>query len=410
MKVLMLGWEFAPIKSGGLGVACRGIARGLNKTGVEICFVMPSYINSEDWEMGNTRLVSKRGIKIKKIMISNEVLSAAYGSGSFNWEQIVREKMNSNEKGSKKIYGRGFWKELDRYTEEAIAMALENDHDIIHAHDWMTYKAGEEVKKITGKPLVVHVHATEMDRTAGHPNPEIYAREKRGLFFSDRVIVVSDWTKQVLVRYYGIDPHKIEVVHNAVFVEQEERDGKRTQYISTENKIVLFLGRVTIQKGPEQFVKIAQRVLEKYHKVKFVLAGSGDMLPHIIDMIVDMGLQNDILCAGFLTGDSLDRALYSSNVYVMPSVSEPFGLSALEAVEYGVPVVMSKTSGAAEVLHNSFQAEFWDVDKMANEVIALLKYPEVGELMVEQARKEIKYLTWHEQAKKIKEIYDNILK
>jgi len=408
MKVFMLGWEFAPIKSGGLGVACRGIADGLQRDGVEVVFVLPSYLNGDtDTIEGNMKIVSKR-FKNLRIKVNKKLLYSPYQgcemsqARELNWTKIPGRKTASQ------IYGKEFWLEIAKFAEEAKALAKEHQHDVIHVHDWMTYQAGEKVKEISGKPLIAHVHATEMDRTGGHPNQMIFDIEKNGYEKADHIIVVSGLTKKILEKYYQIPGDKISVVHNAVYVQEHERRNVAEKHFKKNDKVVLFLGRVTVQKGPEYFVDMARQVLSKRNDVKFVIAGNGDMMPQIINRIIGYGLQEKIICAGFLNGGDVERAFYHANLYVMPSVSEPFGLSALEAVEFKTPVLMSKSSGVSEVIRNCLFVDFWDVNKMASQVMAVLDYPVLGKTMVSNATHEARFLTWHKQAQKIRKIYHQL--
>ncbi len=404
----MLGWEFAPIKSGGLGVACRGIADGLQRDGVKVVFALPSYLNSEeDTQEGNLKIVSKR-FKNLKIKVDQKYIFSPYqGLVEVSGQQLEWKNLPAGKK-AKQIYGQEFWLELAKFAEEAKELAKENPHDLIHVHDWMTYKAGEKVKDVSEKPLIAHVHATEMDRTGGHPNQYIYNIEREGFYKSDHIIVVSGLTKKILIKYYDIPENKISVVHNAHVVQEHEHKTLPEKQIKQGDKVVLFLGRVTIQKGPDYFIEMARRVLQKRKDVKFVIAGNGDMLPHIISKIIDYDMQENVFCAGFLGGADLDRAFYESDLYVMPSVSEPFGLTALEATEFKTPVLMSKTAGVGEVIKNCLRADFWDIEKMANQVMAVLDLPVLGKTLVDHASQEIRYLTWHQQAQKIRQIYHTV--
>jgi len=406
----MLGWEYAPIKSGGLGVACRGITEGLNGEDVDVTFVMPAAFHGGGAEMDLERVkVVSRKLKHVKIFSPSHSLNNPY-----NREEILQSMPEVNfEKGKKSLYGADFFQEIEKFTAEAIALGKVHDHDVIHAHDWMTFEAAAQVKANSGKPFVAHVHATEIDRTGGQPHDYIFEKEKRGLEQADHIIVVSFYTKKILEQFYGIPGDKISVVHNAAKVEVEDYDGKNLQMaknpLAIKDKVVLFLGRVTLQKGPEYFVEMAKKVLEKRNGVKFIIAGTGDMMPKIVHLIAESGLSDKILLTGYLTGEPLNRALYHADLYVMPSVSEPFGISALEAVEFGTPVLISKTSGAREVIHNSLRAEFWDIEKMANQAIAILDYPVLGKTLVEESQKETKFLTWKQQAKKIREVYQSLI-
>ncbi len=409
MRVFMLGWEFAPIKSGGLGVACRGIAEGLQREGVDVTFALPAYINETDSHEGRIKVISKRFKEIK-IPVNRDVIAGPYQSALSAQEYVKLQAQGPVKATNKNIYDQRFWYELARYEEEVADLAEENPHDVIHVHDWMTYRAGQRAKQISGKPVVAHVHATEMDRTAGNPNQYIYDREREGLEKADHIMVVSGLTKIILEKHYGISGDKISVVHNATVVHEGEHRDLDVDHFTRRDKIILYLGRVTVQKGPDYFLEAARRVLEQRRDIKFVIAGNGDMLPHIINKIIEYNLQDNVFCAGFLGGSDLERAFYHAKLYVMPSVSEPFGISALEAVEFGTPVLMSKTSGAAEVLKNCLKVDFWDTEKMANQMAAMIDLPVLGKTLVRESRHEAHFITWHQQAQKIKKIYDNLVK
>lgn len=395
----MFGWEFAPIYSGGLGVACAGLTKGLVNKNVEITFVIPK---KKEEIKTHVNLVSAEELmgKIKTIQITS--LLTPY----ITQEAYCLVK-NVGKKFSDFIYGENLFDEVHRYSEAAKQIAIEEQFDIIHAHDWLTFKAGINAKKISKKPLVVHVHATEYDRTAGlGANPLVYEIEKEGLEKADRIIAVSNYTKNLIMREYNIPSHKIEVVHNAV--EFENYDVEPTK-ISEDDKIVLFLGRITIQKGPDYFVEMAKKVSEIIPNVKFIVAGSGDMEHRMVEKAAELGIGDRMLFAGFLKGKDIARAYKMADVYVMPSVSEPFGITPLEAIKNGTPVIISKTSGVSEIIKNAIKVDFWDIDKMTNAVVGILKYPPLKETLREESLKEIQNISWSKAAEKCVEIYRGLL-
>ncbi len=278
------------------------------------------------------------------------------------------------------------------------ALIAREQFDVVHAHDWLTYPAGIAAAKISGKPLLVHVHSTEFDRAGNNVNQRVYDIERAGMHAADRVIAVSQMTKSICVRRYGIRPDKIDVVYNGV--ERESQQPARGVRIESGDHIVLFLGRITMQKGPEYFIAAAKRVLEKVQNVKFVLAGSGDMALRMIELAANMGIGHKVLFTGFLRGRDVDRVFRMADCYVMPSVSEPFGIAALEAISHDVPVILSKTSGASEVLTHVLKVDFWDIDDMANKIVAVLRYPPLRQTLREHGSFELHRLTWEGAAER----------
>ncbi len=300
-------------------------------------------------------------------------------------------------------YGSDLFRDADRYAALVAGLGMTERFDVIHAHDWLTYSAGLTLKALTGKPLVCHIHATEFDRSGEHINQGVYDLERTGMQGADRVIAVSRLTKAVVSSKYGVDDSKIDVVYNGV--DQENMQPMRGAAIEHGDKIVLFLGRITMQKGPEYFIQAAKRVLEKYEHVKFVVAGSGDMAVRMIDQAAEAGIGHKVLFTGFLRGRDVDRVYRLADCYVMPSVSEPFGIAPLEAMRNDVPVIVSKQSGVAEVLTHALKVDFWDIDEMANKIIAVLKYPPLGQTLREQGRFELRGLTWDGAAEKCVKVY-----
>ncbi len=401
MKVLMFGWEFPPFHMGGLGTACYGLTKGLTEKNVDITFVLPKL----PFEIkSHVKLVSADEIKIKLKKITSLLVPYVSSEG---YDDIRRKTPFSN------IYGKDLFAEVQRFAQVAELLAENEDFDIIHAHDWMTFPAAIRVKKKSGKPLVVHVHATEFDRTGGNSvNQTVYELERQGMHSADHIIAVSNFTKDKIVNHYGIHPDKVTVVHNAI----EESNGfgheagNEEFKIKEKDKIVLFLGRITLQKGPDYFVYAAKKVLEKMNNVKFVIAGDGDMLPSIINKAAEMGIADKVLFTGFLRGKDIDRAYKMADVYVMPSVSEPFGLTPLEAMRNNTPVIISKQSGVSEVIKHCLKCDFWDVDELANKIFAVLNYSALNRSLKENGNAEIKKLNWEVPANKCIEVYQQLLR
>lgn len=393
MNVLMFGWEFPPLSSGGLGTACYGLTKSLSKKGVGVILVVPY---AEGMNHDFLKVVSAN-IKIRKV---NSLLRPYLNSAEY---KHIKE-------GSKMpfMYGANLFEEVRRYEEAADEIARKENFDVIHCHDWMTYGAGIRAKEISKKPLIIHVHATEFDRTGGSGvNQYVYDMEKRGMVFSDLIIAVSNFTKNKIVQHYGIDPNKIMVVHNAINPEDTKHTEKLPE-IKKHSKIVLFLGRVTLQKGPDYFIYAAKKVLKYEPNTIFIIAGSGDMERFIIEKAAEMGISNKVLFAGFLKGDDVDKAYRMADLYVMPSVSEPFGLTALEAISNNVPVIISKQSGVSEVIKHCLTADFWDVNELANKILAALRYRVLHDSLIENASYEIKKFSWDEPAGKCIEAYNKV--
>ncbi|PIN86831.1 4-alpha-glucanotransferase [Candidatus Woesearchaeota archaeon CG10_big_fil_rev_8_21_14_0_10_44_13] len=398
-RVLMFGWEFPPYSSGGLGTACHGLVKGLSNNGTKVIFVAPKTPKSDN---SNTKLISA---------MSNITLKEV--------ESMVTPYMNENEflkelttMPAEKIslYGKNLFQAVYLFSRRAkiIAEKEKGNYDVIHCHDWLTYQAGIYAKEVSGKPLVVHMHATEFDRTGGNGiNQYVYDLEKEGLMKADKVITVSNYTKNMVVKHYGIDPKKITVVHNAVEFEQNDFPDAK---INDGLKTVLFLGRVTLQKGPDYFIYAARRISDMYPNVKFIISGTGDMLPFIIQKAADLGIADKVLFTGFLKGADVDRAYQMADVYVMPSVSEPFGITPLEALKNNVPVVISKQSGVSEVLRNAFKVDFWDIDEMTNKVVSILRYDELKDELTAHGSTEVRRFSWDEPARKCMDVYENLIR
>ena len=398
MRVLMFGWEFPPHIAGGLGTACEGIVKGLAANGVETLFVMPSASGDEDQSATTiinasevsvdvqTNTVDEFLDKVKFIHIDSDLIPYV---GPEEFSNVVEEERKRQVKDFRIQYGQKYkfsgkygsnlMEEVARYAMVGGTIAMQNidRFDVIHAHDWLTYLAGIAAKELTGKPLVVHVHATSYDRgDEKHMDTRVLDIEKRGMEAADRVITVSDLTRNIVINKYGIDPAKVVTVHNAV-----DFSGRENLMVErgVKDKVVTFLGRITFQKGPEYFIEAAAKVLKRTKNVRFVMAGSGDMMHRAIRQVARMGISDRFHFTGFLRGTDVQMMFALSDVYIMPSVSEPFGISPLEAMRSNVPSIISHQSGAAEVLKYAFKVDFWDVDAMADDIYALLQYPAISD-------------------------------
>jgi len=399
VKVLMFGWEFPPYASGGLGTACYGLTKSLSKKGANIIFVVPK---ADPNAHKFLKIIPTDGMKNIRIKTINSPLTPYMTSQEY--EHAYKRYEKSKERS---VYGKNLMIEVDRLARAAEVIASEEDFDVIHCHDWLTFKAGINAKRVSGKPLVVHVHATEFDRTGGNGRDDrIYNIEKKGMEAADRVITVSNFTKNKVIENYGIDAGKIEVVHNAVEFNDYNIDRPK---ISNYDRIVLYLGRITLQKGPDYFIQTASKVLNKMDNVKFVVAGSGDMEGRMIEKAAELGIGDKVLFAGFLQGADIDRAYKMADVYVMPSVSEPFGITPLEAMRNGTPVIISKQSGVSEVIKHCLKVDFWDTDQMANKIIGILKYKSLYDELKKNGGDEILKFSWDVPAEKCNSIYKSVI-
>lgn len=430
MRVLMFGWEFPPHIAGGLGTACYGIVKGLSHCGVSTMFVMPSASGDEDQSAAQIINASDVPVQITDTMNVDDFLDKVQfvhiGTNMVpyldpaEFHTLVEEDRRRQVRDFSVHYGHTYkfsgkygsnlMEEVARYAMVGgtIAMTHKDEFDVIHAHDWLTYMAGIAAKRLSGKPLVVHVHATSFDRSSDNNiDTRVYDIEKRGMEAADKVITVSDLTKNIVITKYGIDPSKVVTVHNAV-----DFSGRSNVNVErgVKDKVVTFLGRITFQKGPEYFIEAAAKVLKRCDNVRFVMAGSGDMMNRSIRQVARLGISDRFHFTGFLRGKEVQEMFALSDVYVMPSVSEPFGISPLEAMRTGVPSVISKQSGAAEVLKYAFKVDFWDVDAMADEIYALLKYPALANFASKYGFDEVNTLKWNNAAVKIKNVYESVIK
>lgn len=402
-RVLMFGWEFPPHNSGGLGVACLGLTKAMSHLGMQVLFVMPKKldVSSDDVEI---IFADRGGVMVHEV---DSILSPYLNMKSYTY---TRGPNNIDD-----IYGKDLLSEVRRYAIRGGLIAMEETFDIIYAHDWLSFGAGLEAKRLTGKPLVVHVHATEFDRCGGmsNVNREVFEAEKRGMELADRVVAVSELTKNIIVREYGIPEWKVSVVYNGIDESTAPRGGNYLPRLralkSTGYKIVLFLGRITLQKGPDYFIKTAKKVLERNNRVIFVVSGSGDMERSVMELAASLGIANNILFTGFLQGNERHEAYISADLFVMPSVSEPFGITPLEAMRLGTPTLISKQSGVAEIVTHTLKADFWDVDDMTNKILAVVGYPGLAAALKENGIRQAEDITWTQAAKKVDSILTDVL-
>ncbi|HDZ21748.1 MAG TPA: glycosyltransferase [Phycisphaerae bacterium] len=457
MRVFMLGWEFPPHISGGLGTACYGMTKGLNELGVEVCFVLPTPVPLDSAAHVSFRTPadlkpspasppgastargqddsSEEVVKLFEHVELHrlEAYLQAYGTvatrqsivdeirrlqacGELSAEQVTEalstlggqpaladDDDNFFDSQAQALYGRDLMFQVRRYERLAAQLAIHEEFDIVHAHDWMTFPAGLAVAKATGKPLVVHVHSTEFDRAGANVNQDVYDIERAGMQGADRIVCVSHLTGTICKRRYGVRPEKISVVYNAV--EGPNDDKLQMRPITTKEKIVLFLGRVTMQKGPEYFLRAAKKVVGKFKNVRFVIAGSGDMITQCVKEVADLRLGRYVTFTGFLRSSDVSRVFGMADLYVMPSVSEPFGIAPLEALSHNVPVIISKQSGVSEILQHVLKVDFWDVDEMANKILAVLRHPPLQRTLRQHGQIEVSKLSWRDSAAELRDIY-----
>lgn len=398
-QVLMFGWEFPPFNSGGLGVACYGLTKALSKQGVPITFVLPRRysLTSETikFAFADTNKVVIKDIDSLLLPYSTE-------------ESYERERHLYKTA----LYGNNLVSETLRYGRQAAEIAKNTPHTVIHAHDWLSFPAGMAARKISRKPLIAHIHATEFDRSGGRgANHHVYAIEKQGMKAADKIIAVSNLTKHIITGKYGIPAHKVQVVYNGINLREYNHSLNGTKALTLKDygyKIVLFTGRLTLQKGPDYFLHTAKKVLEYYHNVVFVIAGSGDMEHQMIQTATQLGISSRVFFTGYLRGKELNNIYRSADLLVMPSVSEPFGITALESIANNTPVLISKQSGVSEVLTHALKTDFWDIDEMANKIVAVLKHPSLRHTLNEYSRRELESINWDRAAHECIQLYQHL--
>ncbi|MCM1355894.1 MAG: glycosyltransferase family 4 protein [Staphylococcus sp.] len=417
MKALMFGWEFPPHILGGLGTASYGLTKGMWECGdMDITFVIPKPYGDEEKHFAH--IIGMSQVPVAWRDVSREYVAERIGNvmdpdfyfrlrdhiyADFNY-------MHTNDLGCIEFSGRypdNLVEEINNYSICAGVVARTVDFDIIHSHDWLTYPAGIHAKQVSGKPLVIHVHATEFDRSRGKPNPTVFGIEKDGMHHADHIITVSNLTRDTVINNYGIDPAKVTTVHNAVTPLTPEQ--LNVPEHKSKDKVVTFLGRITMQKGPEYFVEAAAKVLKNNPNVRFVMAGSGDMMNKMILLAAERGIADRFHFPGFQKGNQVYEMLKASDVYIMPSVSEPFGISPLEAMQMGVPSIISKQSGCAEILTNVIKTDYWDIDAMADAIHSIVTYPAMYQQLREDGLAEVNQITWDKAGRKVIDIYNKVL-
>ena len=418
MKALMFGWEFPPHILGGLGTASYGLVKGMWECGdMDITFVIPKPHGDEDTSFA--RIIGAGNTPVAWRDVDYDYVKNRYGYcmepelyfhlrnhiyADFNY-------LNTNDLGCIEFSGRypdNLIEEINNYSIVAGVIARATEFDIIHSHDWLTYPAGIHAKQITGKPLVIHVHATDFDRSRGNVNPTVFAIERDGMLNADHIMCVSDLTRRTVIEKYHIDPAKVSTVHNAVTPLSDEIKAIEMPR-NTKDKVVTFLGRITMQKSPEYFVEAAARVLERSSHVRFVMAGSGDMMNQMIDLVASRGISDRFHFPGFLRGKQVYEMLKASDVYMMPSVSEPFGISPLEAMQVGVPSIISKQSGCAEILDNVIKTDYWDIDAMADAIYSITHNQALYDHLRIEGEAEVNEIKWKYAGQKVIDIYNKVL-
>ena len=418
MKALMFGWEFPPHILGGLGTASYGLTKGIFENGdMDITFVIPKPMGDE--EKAFAKIIGASNTPVAWRDVSWDYVQQRQGHvmdpqtyfdlrdhiyADFNY-------LNVNDLGCIEFSGKypqNLMEEINNYSIVAGVIARTAQFDVIHSHDWLTYPAGIHAKQVSGKPLVIHVHATDYDRSRGNVNPTVFGIEKDGMNQADHIITVSEHTRRTVIDKYGISPDKVSTVHNAV--EPLPEDYLKIEKTPRKEKIVTFLGRITMQKGPEYFVEAAAMVLKKVHNVRFVMAGGGDMMEKMIRLAARRGISDRFHFIGFLRGKEVYEMYKNSDVFIMPSVSEPFGIAPLEAMQMGVPSIISKQSGCAEILSNVIKVDYWDVNEMANAIYSIITYPAMFNQLQERGLDEVGQIVWKKAGTKVINIYKKLTK
>jgi len=409
IKTLMLGWEFPPYISGGLGTACYGLTKAMGRLGMEVTFLLP--------RMGPVRLAGGSEMVLEsgfphvrlRAVASSLVPYGRFGNPRSARGTTAKAGQQEEAAGGPAPYGPNICEEVQRYATRVMKIAETEEYDVIHAHDWMTFPAGIALSAVSGKPLVVQVHSTEFDRSGEHVNQYVYDIERHGMHAAAKVITVSNYTRNIVVNRYGVPPEKVDVVYNGIDFSNGGEAAPQQAPPAKGDKVVLFLGRITMQKGPEYFLYAAKRVLEKEKNVKFVMAGDGDRLYGTIDLAAWLGIGHKVFFTRFLRGEDVARAYRMADLYVMPSVSEPFGIAPLEALQHNVPVLVSKSSGIAEVFRNALKVDFWDINEMANKIVAVLRHPPLHETLRTNGRQEALRFRWEDSAARVSEVYRRVL-
>lgn len=415
MRVLMLGWEFPPCVTGGLGVACRGITEGLASHDVRVLFVVPRSGGAPERHgarvIGCDQLVGASATAVEArptgrgkldVLGVSSPLRPYMGAGEY-----ARESSWEDTGGFQGGYGPSLFAEVERYADVVSELALGETFDLIHAHDWMTFPAAQRIRERTGKPLVCHVHACERDRSDSFPDERILELERAGFAGADLVVCVSRYTATRVHAEYGIPREKLRVVHNAI--DPRSTNGTAPRYRGERGPLVLFLGRVTAQKGPRYFLEAASRIVAEDPSVRFVMGGTGDQLPAMVEHAAELGLGRNVHFTGYLSDEQVDEIYAETDVFVLSSVSEPFGLTPLEALSRKVPVVISRQSGVAEVLSSCPKYDYWDTEDLADKVLTLLRSPALRRQLAEAGQLELENLRWERRAAALLEVYRELV-
>jgi len=424
IRTLMLGWEFPPFISGGLGTACFGLTKAMDSLGMPVTFVLPKAKpirlsgGSDPSSLSSAPIAPSRTfhhVRFRPVpaelspYVRASVPLAAVAAASRRGAWCPGHRECGDEADGNGNYGPDIYREVHHFANKVVALAQSEVYDLIHAHDWMTFPAGVALAAYSGRPLVIQVHSTEFDRSGEHVNQYVYDIERHAMHAAAKIIAVSNYTRNIILRRYGVPPEKVEVVYNGVESRSSDEAFERHTWPTQHDKVVLFLGRITMQKGPEYFLHAAKKVLEKMGNVKFVMAGDGDMLYRMIELAADLGIGHHVLFTRFLRGKDVQKAYQMADLYVMPSVSEPFGIAPLEALQNNVPVLLSRQSGIAETFRNALKVDFWDVKEMANKMVAVLRYPPLQEMLRDEGLKETYRFRWEDSAARMNEIYHETL-
>ena len=419
----MFGWEFPPHILGGLGTASYGITKGLAaQPDMQITFCLPRPWGDEDKSFMNIIGLSETPIVWRDVdydYVKQRLGTKMDPQLYFDLRDHIYADFNyrmTDDLGCIEFSGRypeNLQDEINNYSIVAGVIARQQEYDIIHAHDWLTYPAGIHAKNVSGKPLVIHVHATDFDRSRGNVNPTVYGIEKDGMDHADCIMCVSELTRQTVINHYHQDPAKCITMHNAVYPLSDDIlqmvHERRESHKGRKEKVVTFLGRITMQKGPEYFVEAAAQVLQRTHNIRFCMAGSGDMMNAMIEMAAARGIADRFHFPGFMKGKQVYEAFADSDVYVMPSVSEPFGISPLEAMQCGVPSIISKQSGCAEILDKCIKTDYWDINAMADAMYSLCTNESLHEYLKVEGKNEVDQITWEKVGKRIYDVYNSLI-
>ena len=415
IRTLMLGWEFPPFISGGPGTACYGLTKAMSRLGMQVTFLLPRMhaLRFTAGELDTSLDLAAQALAD----VRSQPLSTAVGAyGRYGPAPFARRltaaaeaELSDEPDTGPAPYGPDIREEIRRYAIKVLKIGRSEPFDVIHAHDWMTFPAGIALAASSGRPLVVQVHSTEFDRSGEHVNQFVYDIERQGMHAAARVIAVSYYTRNMIVNRYAVHPAKIDVVYNGIELADSNEVQPQLPQPARRDKVVLFLGRITMQKGPEYFLQAAKRVLEKVENVKFIMAGDGDRLYGTIEQAAWLGIGHRVFFTRFLRGADVDRAYRMADLYVMPSVSEPFGIAPLEALQHDVPVLISRQSGIAEAFRNALKVDFWDTDEMANKIIAVLRHSPLQEMLRTNGRQEARTFRWADSAAKVNTVYHKVL-